>query len=489
MNNFYVSTRDKQVHLTSKEAILKGISDDGGLFVWPDLADVKIDLNRVCQNNYKENAVYILSKLLHDFTKEELEQCVNNAYTDTFASKDITPVRKVGDIYVLELFHGPTSAFKDVALTLLPQLMSVALEKTDQKALILTATSGDTGKAALNGFKDVKNIGIEVFYPDQKVSQMQYRQMASQTGNNLKVLAIKGNFDDAQSKVKELFLDKDLNEFAAEHNVMLTSANSINIGRLVPQIVYYFESYKYLVNHDVIKMNDPVCFSVPTGNFGDVLAGYYAYLMGLPVKKFYVASNANHVLTDFLTTGIYDRNRDFIQTISPSMDILISSNLERLLYYMSNQDTEFVKQGMDDLHQKGKYQIPAQMLEKIQSLFGCGYIDDEATKQVIKETYDSNRVILDPHSAIAYKVAKDSCEDVIVSLATASPYKFPQDVLDALGIESTSEFDAMNKLAEICSDPIPGNLAALQTSKIIHKDVISVKEMEESVKDMVEKFV
>ena len=308
--------------------------------------------------------------------------------------KTLHPVRKVGDIYVLELFHGPTSAFKDVALTLLPQLMSVALEKTDQKALILTATSGDTGKAALNGFKDVKNIGIEVFYPDQKVSQMQYRQMASQTGNNLKVLAIKGNFDDAQSKVKELFLDKDLNEFAAEHNVMLTSANSINIGRLVPQIVYYFESYKYLVNHDVIKMNDPVCFSVPTGNFGDVLAGYYAYLMGLPVKKFYVASNANHVLTDFLTTGIYDRNRDFIQTISPSMDILISSNLERLLYYMSNQDTEFVKQCMDDLNQKGRYQIPAQMLEKIQSLFGCGYIDDEATKQVIKETYDSNRVIL-----------------------------------------------------------------------------------------------
>lgn len=489
MNIFYVSTRDENVHLTSKEAILKGISDDGGLFVWPDLADVKIDLNTICQNDYKENAVYVLSQLLHDFTKEELMQCVNNAYMNTFASKDITPIRKVGDIYVLELFHGPTSAFKDVALTLLPQLMSTALEKTNQKALILTATSGDTGKAALNGFKDVKNIGIEVFYPDQKVSQMQYRQMASQTGNNLKVLAIKGNFDDAQSKVKELFLDKDLNEFATKHNVMLTSANSINIGRLVPQIVYYFESYKYLVNNDVIQMNDPVSFSVPTGNFGDVLAGYYAYLMGLPVKKFYVASNANHVLTDFLTTGIYDRNRDFIQTISPSMDILISSNLERLLYYMSDQDTEFVKKCMDDLKQNGRYQIPARMLDKIQALFGCGYIDDEVTKQVIKETYNANHVILDPHSAIAYKVAKDACEEVIVSLATASPYKFPQDVLAALDIESTAEFDAMHTLEKICDDPVPSNLAALQTSKIIHKDVIYVSEMKQSVKKMVEKIV
>lgn len=488
MNKFYVSTRDEQVHLTSKEAILKGISDDGGLFVWPSLAELKIDLNTICQNEYKENAVYVLSKLLHDFTKEELEQCVHNAYSDSFTSKDITPVRKVGDIYVLELFHGPTSAFKDVALTLLPQLMSVALEKTDQKALILTATSGDTGKAALSGFKDVKNIGIEVFYPDQKVSQMQYRQMASQTGNNLKVLAIKGNFDDAQSKVKELFLDKELNAFAKKHNVMLTSANSINIGRLVPQIVYYFESYKYLVNNGVIKLNDPVSFSVPTGNFGDVLAGYYAYLMGLPVKKFYVASNANHVLTDFLTTGVYDRNRDFVQTISPSMDILISSNLERLLYYMSNQDTKFVKKCMEDLKKKGRYQIPEQMLAKIQSLFGCGYVDDTTTKQVIRKTYEANHVVLDPHSAIAYKVAKDAHEDTIVSLATASPYKFPQDVLAALGEESISEFDAMNKLAQICDDPIPDNLAALQTSKIIHKDVISVNKMEQSVKEMVEKI-
>lgn len=483
MEKIYVSTRDQNRKMTSKQAILEGISKDGGLYVWPDIDSVQIDLHTICEQSYKENAYTILQPLLPDFSEEELKECIENAYGHSFSSPDITPVKKVGDVYVLELFHGPTSAFKDVALTLLPQLMSAALKAGDQKAMILTATSGDTGKAALEGFKDVDRIGICVFYPHQKVSQIQYRQMATQQGKNVKVYAIEGNFDDAQSKVKSLFLDEDLRKKAEAQNVILTSANSINIGRLVPQIVYYFESYKYLVNHGEIQLGDPVSFSVPTGNFGDVLAGYYAYMMGLPVKKFYVASNANHVLTDFLTTGVYDRNRAFVQTISPSMDILISSNLERLLYYMSGKDTQLVSQCMSDLNTTGRYQIPDTLLQKIQSLLGCAYLDDKQTKETIASVYQESKVVLDPHSAIAYQVAKDAKERPIVALATASPYKFSQDVLDALHQNSTDELEAMKQLKTICSDPIPKGLKALESLEIRHKEVISVEQM----KDVVEK--
>ena len=477
MKSLYVSTRDANKKVTSKQAILEGISDDGGLFVWPDLDTVKIDLEKICQQSYKENAYMILKELLPDYTEEELKDSIEGAYGHNFTADEITPVRKVGDVYVLELFHGPTSAFKDVALTLLPYLMQKALRSTNQKALILTATSGDTGKAALAGFQDVDDIGIVVFYPHQKVSQIQYRQMATQRGKNTKVYAVKGNFDDAQSQVKKLFLDKELNMIAQDKKTLLTSANSINIGRLVPQIVYYFEAYKYLVNNGIIHCGDKVSYSVPTGNFGDVLAGYYGYLMGLPVEKFYVASNANHILTDFLTTGVYDKNREFIQTISPSMDILISSNLERLLYYMSGKDTTFVSQCMNDLNTKGKYTIPNEMLEKIQNLFGCGYVNDVQTKEVIKEAYEQTGVVLDPHTAIGYSVAQNSDEQPIVSLATASPYKFGLDVLDALNIEPKGELEAMKQLSEICKDPIPAGLAQLETLPIIHKDVIEIEEM------------
>ena len=283
MEKYYVSTRDKNRKISPKKAILEGISPEGGLYVWDDLDTISIDLEQICKQSYQENAFTILRPLLMDFSDEELKECIEKAYTDSFSSSDITPIRKVGDIYVLELFHGPTSAFKDVALTLLPQLMKTALKSEDAKAMILTATSGDTGKAALEGFKDVEDIGICVFYPDQKVSQIQYRQMATQKGNNVKVFAVEGNFDDAQSKVKELFMDLDLEKEASQKNILLTSANSINIGRLVPQIVYYFESYKYLVNHHVIQLGDKVSSSAPSGNFGDVSAAYYAYLMGLPL--------------------------------------------------------------------------------------------------------------------------------------------------------------------------------------------------------------
>lgn len=486
MEKYYVSTRDKNRKISPKKAILEGISPEGGLYVWDDLDTISIDLEQICKQSYQENAFTILRPLLMDFSDEELKECIEKAYTDSFSSSDITPIRKVGDIYVLELFHGPTSAFKDVALTLLPQLMKTALKSEDAKAMILTATSGDTGKAALEGFKDVEDIGICVFYPDQKVSQIQYRQMATQKGNNVKVFAVEGNFDDAQSKVKELFMDLDLEKEASQKNILLTSANSINIGRLVPQIVYYFESYKYLVNHHVIQLGDKVSFSVPTGNFGDVLAGYYAYLMGLPVQRFYVASNANHVLTDFLQTGIYDRNREFIQTISPSMDILISSNLERLLYYMSGKDTDFVNACMSSLHQTGRYQIPQELLNKIQSLFGCAYLDDEQTKQGIREIYNKEGVVLDPHSAIGYMTAKQAEERPMVSLATASPYKFSQDVLEALGTSCQEELSAMHSLQKICTDPIPQGLAQLETLSILHKEVISISQMKDVVKQAME---
>ena len=477
----YHSTRNSNQTVSSKQAILEGISRDGGLYVWPMLDSVKIDLNAIVQQNYQQNAVYILKQLLSDYTEEELVDCVNKAYSDRFFNEEITPLKKVGNTYVLELFHGPTSAFKDVALTLLPQLMQKALKTTSQKALILTATSGDTGKAALAGFQNVEDIQISVFYPHNKVSAIQYRQMATQQGNNVNVFAVEGNFDDAQSEVKNLFLDKELDVVCKENQVLLTSANSINIGRLVPQIVYYFEAYKKLVNQHVIELGDRISFSVPTGNFGDVLAGYYAFLMGLPVKKFYVASNANKVLTDFLTTGTYDRNRDFIQTISPSMDILISSNLERLLFYMTDQNTQKVCQWMEQLRTEGKYTVDSDVLKKIQNLFDCGYVDDARTKEVIRQVYEKENYVLDPHSAIAYDVAQKE-DGVVVSFATASPYKFSQDVMKALGQEEEDEWKAMEALEKICQDSIPAPLKMLQSLPVIHKDIISIDQMKSVVR-------
>lgn len=482
MENIYESTRDPKQNATSKQAILNGIAPDGGLYVWPAIDTVDLDLNTIVEQSYIENAQYILEKILPDYTKEELEACVHNAYDKSFASNKITPVKKVGDLYVLELFHGPTSAFKDVALTLLPQLMSTALKSAGKKALILTATSGDTGKAAMSGFKDVDHIGIRVFYPHEKVSQIQYRQMATQEGNNVGVYAIEGNFDDAQSQVKQLFLDQELHQKAEEHDVLLTSANSINVGRLVPQIVYYFDAYKQLVQDGVIHLGEPVSFSVPTGNFGDVLAGYYAYLMGLPVERFYVASNSNKVLTDFLNTGVYDKNREFIQTISPSMDILVSSNLERLLFYMSGQDHQKVASWMQDLQEKGRYEVDAQTLQKIQALFSGDFVSDEQTKETIKDVYEKEGIVLDPHTAIGYRVASMANSSTpIVTLATASPYKFSVDVLDALSKEASDEWDALKKLSAHCQDPIPVNLAQLESMDILHSDVISVEEMKEVV--------
>lgn len=483
MNEKYESTRNQFVTSTGKQAVLKGIAPDGGLYVRRDLEDLKVDLDRVLESSYKENAAYILGLLFDDYTTEEIETACENAYTGTFRHELTVPVQTAGDVEVLELFHGPTSAFKDVALTMLPQLMSAALKDTGEKALILTATSGDTGKAALSGFEDVEGTGIAVFYPDGKVSDVQYRQMATQKGNNVKVFGVRGNFDDAQTAVKNLFLDEDLNKEAAQHGIRLTSANSINIGRLAPQVVYYFDAWKQLVQAGKISKEDKVSFSVPTGNFGDVLAGCYACFMGLPVEKFIVASNANNVLTDFLTTGVYDRNREFVKTISPSMDILISSNLERLLYYMSGKDNAKVKGWMEELAETGRYQVDEATLANIQKLFTCAWNDDDQTRETIRDVYEKTGYVLDPHSAIGYKAASESGLRPMISLATASPYKFAQDVLKAIDGKDHEPWPALHELEAICQEAMPAPLKEVEAADIHHKDIIEVGDMKQAVKD------
>lgn len=479
----YQSTRNPELKADSRQAILKGLAPDGGLYVWPDMAKSPVDLDQVMQEDYMGIARIVLGKLLPDFTEDEIKECVEGAYSEKFDDPLLTPVHDVDGVHVLELFHGPTSAFKDMALTILPHLMRSALKQSDEKVMILTATSGDTGKAALSGFQDVDQTAICVFYPHGKVSDIQYRQMATQKGNNVAVFAVNGNFDDCQSRVKELFMDEELNEFAKQNHVRLSSANSINIGRLIPQVVYYFDAYRQLVNNKVIKRGEEVSFSVPTGNFGDVLAGYYANLLGLPVRKFYVASNSNNVLTDFIKTGVYDKNRPFIQTISPSMDILISSNLERFLYFLADQDSKQVAAWMEQLKQEGKYDIGEEYRKKMQEKFDADFLSDEQTLQVIKKVYDRTGVVLDPHTAIGYQAAyQHKDEGPVVAVSTASPYKFSRDVLKALNIEDLDEWEALHKLDEINSDILPEKLAELEELPILHETVLNADQMDEAIR-------
>ena len=357
MSTFYHSTRSTHELLTSKQAILQGIAADGGLFICDNLADKRVDLQTICNNSFMHNAVLILHTLLDDFTAQEVEKCVEAAYGTSFDSPAITPVTPLGTSWILELWHGPTSAFKDIALQMLPQLMRVSRHGDGRNVMIVTATSGDTGKAALAGFADVAGTGITVFYPEGKVSDVQRLQMVTQTGNNVAVSGVAGNFDDIQTQVKHIFANRELVAQLAAHNIVLSSANSINIGRLVPQVVYYFDAYAQLVRSGALTLGDPLEFYVPTGNFGNVLAGYFAKLMGLPIAKLTVASNANDVLFDFIRTGVYDRRRAFNKTISPSMDILVSSNLERLLYLLSNGDCERISSYMTQLSEQGFYRF------------------------------------------------------------------------------------------------------------------------------------
>lgn len=486
----YESTRDKECKASASLAILNGLAADGGLYMLRDLSELKVDLQPILNLNYYQLAELILGKLLDDYTAEEIHNCVHAAYEHKFEAEDITPLVKVGDVHLLELFHGPTSAFKDVALSILPHLVTTALKKqgVEDEIIILTATSGDTGKAALAGFKDVKNTKIMVFYPEEGVSAVQKRQMETQMGKNVCVASIKGNFDDAQSSVKQIFTNHELAAEMKKNHQQFSSANSINIGRLTPQVVYYFKAYADLVNRNEIKLGEEVNFVVPTGNFGNILAGYLAKQMGLPAAKFICASNDNNILTDFINTGIYDRHRDFKKTLSPSMDILISSNLERLLYLLCGCDNEQVKQWMSDLKNKGKYAIGEQQLKLLQQDFWADYADDVKTKAMIKECYEKNGYLMDTHTAVAYAAAMKFKEEQIndkklIILSTASPYKFVGSVYDAISNQhEEDEFALMNKLNVLTNVDIPKNLAHLNEMPILHDNHLAKEDMEQFVK-------
>jgi len=478
---FYHSTRSRQKMYTSKEAILKGICEDGGLFVSDELGKEKVNLEGIENYDYYSLAEKVLSVLIPDYSSEELTACIKNAYNGKFECDALTPVTEIGKNWLLELYHGPTQAFKDMALCMLPQFMSVAIKGENRKVLILTATSGDTGKAALAGFANAENISITVFYPHEKVSDIQFLQMVTQEGNNVSVAAVKGNFDDCQTGVKNIFVNNSEDVYK-NYGVSLSSANSINVGRLVPQVVYYFEAYRQLLVKGVIKKGQTVDFCVPTGNFGDVLAGYYAKKIGLPVGKLIVASNENKVLYDFLTTGVYDRNRDFVKTISPSMDILISSNLERLLYYACGCNCEIVRGWMNDLKQKGRFSVSEDVLKEIQTVFECGYATNEESRMAIREAWEKDGRLIDPHTAVGYHVLKDRKEGTVL-LSTASPFKFAADVYDSVfGDKHLADgFEYMKELSERTREKTPTALAELREKKILHKSVVDVSEMKEFI--------
>ena len=475
----YFSTRGASERVSSAAAILKGLASDGGLFVPASFPQMTLaEIEALVPLSYEERAVRILRLFLTDYTEAELRGCVERAYGRTFDDVRRAPVRTVGELEVLELWHGPTSAFKDMALQLLPQLMSTARVKEGERdtILILVATSGDTGKAALEGFADAAGIRIMVFYPDGGVSPVQRLQMVTQTGANVSVVAVRGNFDDAQRGVKEIFGDAAMAEELADIHTKLSSANSINWGRLVPQIVYYFSAYADLLGERSIAAGDAVNFTVPTGNFGNILAGYYAKRMGLPVGKLVCASNANNVLTDFLQTGIYDRKRDFYQTMSPSMDILVSSNLERLLYHLT-EDTAQVAAWMQELAGGGKYDA-SRLLHALRENFWAAFADDAATEEEIRAVYERTGYTLDTHTAVAYRAAEGyrrATGDVrpMVVLSTASPYKFGASVLHALGEDTAGldEFAQMTILKERSGMEIPARLAALREARVLHEGI------------------
>ena len=484
----YHSTRSSDHTVSTKQAILQGIAPDGGLYIQDSIGKKPLDLVKVCSQDFKSTAYDVLSTLLDDYSPEELNRCIEGAYGTQWDTKTITPVSTIGNDWLLELFHGPTSAFKDIALQMLPRLMSVAREDTNavgtngQNIMIVTATSGDTGKAALEGFKDIAGMGITVFYPEGKVSDIQRLQMVTQKGSNVAICAVNGNFDDAQNAAKAIFANKKLAQELAGKDTVLSSANSINIGRLAPQVTYYFDAYAQLVAKGTITQGQKVTFCVPTGNFGDVLAGYFAKEMGLPVDRLIVASNSNKVLTDFLTTGTYDRRRAFEKTISPSMDILVSSNLERLLYLASGKDTELVSYLMNQLVTEGVYTVPAQVMDTIRETFDAGFATDDQTRETIRSTWEDCHVLIDPHTAVAKHVldrVSRQANDVRVCLSTASPYKFSSDALAALGHSTAGldDFACMHTLAEITGTNPPIQLSSLNDNVIIHTDVREKEEL------------
>ncbi|MBQ9487244.1 MAG: threonine synthase [Selenomonadaceae bacterium] len=493
----YISTRSKITPVDSAVAILKGLAPDGGLFVPESIPKIKLDeINKVVDKPYALCAGEVLKRFLTDYTENELFECAELAYNwfDVRAKVPMSilvqdPKNPKFPIGITELWHGPTYAFKDVALQMLPRLMSLALKKTGEtkEILILVATSGDTGKAALAGFADVPQTRIMVFYPNGGVSKIQRLQMVTQTGGNVNVTAVNGNFDDTQTGVKNIFNDEKIREQLAASNIKLSSANSINWGRLVPQIVYYFTSYADFIRTKQVKLGEPVNIAVPTGNFGNILAAYYAKRMGLPVKRIICASNANNVLTEFFKTGVYNRNREFHKTISPSMDILISSNLERLLYHESGY-TDTVNRFMTQLNETGTYKIDAPLKKKLDKIFHADFATEDETSHMIKEMFSQFKYLVDPHTAVALKVVSNYRRDTrdmtpVVVASTASPFKFTSAVLKALGqtTEGVDDLKQLDTLALVSNWRIPTNLAKLAGAKILHTDVCEKEEMAERV--------
>lgn len=492
----YTSTRDNQLSVSSSFAITNGISRDGGLFVPTEIP--KIDaafIESLIPMNYIERARAVLPLFLTDFTKEELDEDTEGAYGTGFAHEKTAPVVNVHDnVNVLELWHGPTCAFKDMALQLLPYLLTGSAKRISggKEIVILVATSGDTGKAALEGFADVPGTKILVFYPNDGVSPMQKLQMTTQKGNNVGVSAIYGNFDDAQTGVKKIFTDPAVRERLEANNMTFSSANSINWGRLVPQIVYYFSAYADAVAMGQIKNGEKINFTVPTGNFGNILAAYYAREMGLPVHKLICASNANDVLTEFLTTGHYNRNRSFHTTVSPSMDILISSNLERLLFHLSGNDSEEINRLFTLLAEKGEYTVSDKMLSGIRSVFAAGSCDDDKTKLTIADTFDNYHYLCDTHTAVAvavydeYRRTTGDTTPVVIA-STASPYKFSAAVLSALEKKDAAcedDFAMLTRIEEISGTSAPAQLKALKGAQPRFTGIVTKEEMSEAVYDL-----
>lgn len=490
MGLYYKSTRNSNLKVTASEAILKGLAPDGGLFVPSELPKLDVSMSDLKGKTYQEIAYLVMKQFLTDFTEEELKSCIDKAYDSKFDTEEIAPLVKVDDTYYMELFHGATIAFKDMALSILPHLMTTSAKKNDVKneIVILTATSGDTGKAAMAGFADVEGTRIIVFYPKNGVSKVQELQMRTQKGANVDVVAIHGNFDNAQSGVKQMFEDQELAKELADKGYQFSSANSINIGRLVPQVAYYVYAYTKLLANGEIKDGEKINVVVPTGNFGNILAAYYAKNLGVPIAKLICASNDNKVLYDFFQTGTYDKNREFVLTTSPSMDILISSNLERLIYLICGEDSEKTKKLMEELKTTGKYTITLEMKEKLAD-FAAGYSTEEETAESIHDTYQKTGYVMDTHTAVAAHVcgqyrAKSGDQTKCVIASTASPYKFVKSVMSAIDAENANadEFDLLPKLQEVSGVPMPQAIKDILDAKVLHDLECDADKMKDTVK-------
>ena len=491
MDLMYSSTRDSQKKFTASQAILKGLADDGGLFVPESIPALDVTIEELSKMSYQDTAYVVMKQFLTDFTEEELKSCINKAYDSKFDTEEIAPLVEADGAYYLELFHGSTIAFKDMALSILPHLLITSARKNNVKndIVILTATSGDTGKAAMAGFADVEGTKIVVFYPKNGVSPIQEKQMVTQKGANTHVVGIKGNFDQAQTGVKQMFNDKELEKVMNDAGYQFSSANSINIGRLVPQIVYYVYSYAKLFANGVIAKDEKINVVVPTGNFGNILAAFYAKNMGLPIAKLICASNDNKVLFDFFKTGEYDKNREFILTNSPSMDILISSNLERLIYRIAGNDPVKNAVLMKSLSENGKYEITSEMKDKLVDFYG-NYTTEAETAKVIKDLYESTGYVIDTHTAVAAGVYKKYVDETgdkdtkTVIASTASPFKFTRSVMNSIDekYDSMEDFELVDELSKIANVKVPNAIEEIRTAKVLHDTVCEVSEMEAAVK-------